>query len=73
MFYNTKNKNLETIIFLVTYLSQLIVSLKNTGATILLALTAHQTPTFTGRSGTSWVRCGIVGKWQIFLQNSFKG
>jgi hypothetical protein len=30
------------------YLSQLIVSLKNTGTTILLALTAHQTPTFTG-------------------------
>jgi hypothetical protein len=25
-----------------------IVSLKNTGTTILLTLTAHQTPTFTG-------------------------
>jgi hypothetical protein len=30
------------------YLSQLTVSLKNTGTTIFLALTAHQTPTFTG-------------------------
>jgi hypothetical protein len=29
------------------------------GTTILLALTAHQTPTFTGWSGTSWVRCGF--------------
>jgi hypothetical protein len=38
-----------------TYLSQLIVSLKNTGATILLALTEHQTPTFTGWSGTSYL------------------
>jgi hypothetical protein len=28
--------------------SQLIVYLKNTGTTFLLALTAHQTPTFTG-------------------------
>jgi hypothetical protein len=55
------------------YLSQLIVSLKNTGATILLALTAHQTPTFTGWSGTFWVRCGFIGKLQIFLQNSFRG
>jgi hypothetical protein len=35
-----------------TYLSQLIISLKNTGPTILLALTAHQTPTFTGWSRT---------------------
>jgi hypothetical protein len=55
-----------------TYLSQLIVSLKITDATIL-ALTAHQTPTFTGWSGTCWVRCGFVGKLQIFLPNSFKG
>jgi hypothetical protein len=42
-----------------TYLSQLIVSLKNTGPTILLALEAHQTPTFTGLSGTSRVRSGF--------------
>jgi hypothetical protein len=32
---------------------------KNTGATILLAPTAHQTPTFTGLTGTSQVRCGF--------------
>jgi hypothetical protein len=31
----------------------IIVSLKNTGPTVLLALTAHQTPTFTGWSRTS--------------------
>jgi hypothetical protein len=37
------------------YLLQLITSLKNTGITILLAFTAHQTPTFTGGSRTSWV------------------
>jgi hypothetical protein len=36
-----------------TYLSQLIVSLKNTGPTILLALTAHHTPTVTGWSRAS--------------------
>jgi hypothetical protein len=42
-----------------TYLSQLIVSLKNTGPTILLALTAHQTPNFTGWGRASWVRCGF--------------
>jgi hypothetical protein len=42
-----------------TYLSQLIVSLKNTGPTIVLSLKAHQTPTFTGWSGASWVRCGF--------------
>jgi hypothetical protein len=30
------------------YFSQLIVSLKNTGTTILLEFTAHQTSTFTG-------------------------
>jgi hypothetical protein len=29
--------------------------LKNTGKTILLALTAHWTPTFTGWNRTSWV------------------
>jgi hypothetical protein len=33
-----------------TYLLQLIVSLKNTGPSIILALTAHQMPTFTGWS-----------------------
>jgi hypothetical protein len=34
-----------------TYLSQLIVPLKrNTGPTMLLAFTAHKTPTFTGWS-----------------------
>jgi hypothetical protein len=38
---------------------QLTVSLKNTGTTILLALTAYQTPTFTGWSGPSWVRYGF--------------
>jgi hypothetical protein len=37
----------------------IIFLLKNTGPTILLALTAHQTPTFTGWSRTSWVRCGF--------------
>jgi hypothetical protein len=36
----------------------IIVSLKNAGTTIL-ALTAHKTPTFTGWSKTSWVRCGV--------------
>jgi hypothetical protein len=41
-----------------TYLSKLIVSLKNTGPTILLALTAHQTPTFTIWSRASWVDYG---------------
>jgi hypothetical protein len=35
-----------------TYLLQLNVSLKNTGPTILLALTAYQKPTFTGWSRT---------------------
>jgi hypothetical protein len=30
------------------FCNYVIVSLKNTGTTILLALTAHQTPTFTG-------------------------
>jgi hypothetical protein len=42
-----------------TYLSQLIVLLKNTGSAILLALTAHEIPTFFGWSRTSWVRCGF--------------
>jgi hypothetical protein len=32
---------------------------KNAGPTVLLALKAHQTPNFTGWSGTSWVRCGF--------------
>jgi hypothetical protein len=32
---------------------------KNTGPTILLALTAHQTSTLTGRSRTSWIGCGF--------------
>jgi hypothetical protein len=42
------------------YLSRLTVSLKkNTGLTILLALTAHQTPSFAGRSRTRWVWCGF--------------
>jgi hypothetical protein len=31
----------------------------NTGPTILLALTERQIPTFTGWSGTSWVRRGF--------------
>jgi hypothetical protein len=43
-----------------TYRSQLIVSLKTQVPIILLALEAHQTPTFTGWSGASWVRCGIL-------------
>jgi hypothetical protein len=44
------------------YLLQLIVSLKNRCTTILLALTAHQTPTFSG-----WLRqlccCSHTGRW----------
>jgi hypothetical protein len=46
-----KMLSLYTLIF-----SQLIVSLKYTGTTIL-EFTAHETPNFTGLSGTSWVRC----------------
>jgi hypothetical protein len=48
-----------------TYLSQLIVPLKNTGATILLALTAHQTPTCTGWSRT---RVAIILRIYVSLQ-----
>jgi hypothetical protein len=36
-----------------------IVSMKDTGPTILLALTAHKTTTFTGCSRVLWVRCGF--------------
>jgi hypothetical protein len=32
---------------------------KNTGTAILLAFTAHKTPTFIGWSGASRVRCGF--------------
>jgi hypothetical protein len=38
-----------------TYLSQLIVYYQNTGPTFI----AHQTSTFTGWSGTQWVRRGF--------------
>jgi hypothetical protein len=38
-----------------TYLSQLIVLLKNISSTILLAPTAHQSPTLTGWSRISWL------------------
>jgi hypothetical protein len=43
---------------LYTYMFFAIVSL-NTGTTILLALTAHQTPPFTGWSWTLWVKYGF--------------
>jgi hypothetical protein len=33
--------------------------IKKQMSNILLALTVHQTPTFTGWSRTSWVRCGF--------------
>jgi hypothetical protein len=36
-----------------------VVSLKDTGPTILLAFTAHQTLPFTGWNRTSWNRCGF--------------
>jgi hypothetical protein len=35
-----------------------MVLLKNIGP-IILALTAHQTPTFTGWSEMLWVKCGF--------------
>jgi hypothetical protein len=49
----------QVLKMLCRYLSQLIVSLKNTGSTIILALTARHTPIFTGWNRTSWVRCGF--------------
>jgi hypothetical protein len=52
-----------------------IVSLKNTGPTILLALKTHQTPTFTLRSGTHgldvdsvWTPVAIILRIFVSLQ-----
>jgi hypothetical protein len=48
--YNSQiTGGVENAVFSVCrYFSQLIVSLKNAGTTIILALPAHQTPTVTG-------------------------
>jgi hypothetical protein len=40
-----------------TYLT--IVSLKRNTDPTILALTAHQTPAFTGWNRTLWVKCGF--------------
>jgi hypothetical protein len=38
----------------------LIFFVKNTGTTVLIAFTEQDTAASTGRSGTSWIRCGSV-------------
>jgi hypothetical protein len=51
-----------------TYLSQLIVLLKNTGPTIHLALTAHQTPTLLDGAGLCGLNVDSVNSVAIILR-----